>query len=242
MDKRDEQNEPDEQKVAACIRILEEQYGLPRAEIMDPVDLLVMTILSQNTSDTNSLRAFGNLKEAFADYELLLNASTKDVVDSIRTGGLADIKARRIRETLLKIKQLRGMIDLGFLGDMGNDAAMQYLLALPGVGPKTASVVLLFAFGFPFLPVDTHVYRVSRRLGLIPEDVRLEKAQTILEKIVPVEKYLSVHLNLIRHGRLICRARGPRHEECALRSYCDCFQAEAKALNDSNNHPQSALR
>jgi endonuclease III len=238
----DAQGEQDEQKVAACIRILEGQYGVPRAEIMDPVDLLVMTILSQNTSDTNSLRAFGNLKEAFDDYEHLLNASTKDVADSIRAGGLADIKARRIRETLLKIKQDRGMIDLGFLGDMGKDAAMQYLLALPGVGPKTASVVLLFAFRFPFLPVDTHVYRVSRRLGLIPEDVKLEKAQTILEKIVPVEKYLSVHLNMIRHGRLICRARGPRHEECALRPYCDCFQAEPKALNDSNNHPQSALR
>jgi len=245
MDKRDEQNGlngQDDQKVAACIRILEEQYGLPRAEIMDPVDLLVMTILSQNTSDTNSLRAFGNLKEAFADYERLLNATTKDVADSIRAGGLADIKAGRIRETLLKIKQDRGMIDLGFLGDMGKDAAIEYLLALPGVGPKTASVVLLFAFGLPFLPVDTHVYRVSRRLGLIPEDVKLEKAQTILERIVPVEKYLSVHLNMIRHGRIICRARGPRHEECALRSYCDCFQAEPKALNDSNNHPQSALR
>jgi endonuclease-3 len=213
----------DEHKVEACIRILEEQYGVPQRDEIDPVDLLVMTILSQNTSDTNSLRAFGNLKKAFGDYELLLNASTPIVADKIRAGGLAEIKARRIKETLHKIKTDRGAIDLGFLGHMGKDAAMQYLLSLPGVGPKTASVVLLFAYGLPFLPVDTHVYRVSRRLGLVAEDVKPEKVQLVLERIIPVEKYLSLHLNLIRHGRLICRARGPRHEECALRSYCDCY-------------------
>jgi endonuclease-3 len=100
---------------------------------------------------------------------------------------------------------------------------MAYLLSLPGVGPKTASVVLLFAFGKPFLPVDTHVYRVSRRLGLVAEDVRPEKAQPILELLVPVEKYLSLHLNLINHGRLICRARVPKHEDCALRNCCDHY-------------------
>ena len=106
---------------------------------------------------------------------------------------------------------------------MGKEEAMAYLLSLPGVGPKTASVVLLFAFSMPFLPVDTHVYRVSRRLGLLAEDVRPEKAQPILERIVPVEKYLSLHLNLITHGRLICRARVPRHEECALRNCCGYY-------------------
>lgn len=217
------QNRMVEHKVEACIRILEKQYGVPQPEEIGPVDLLVMTILSQNTSDTNSLRAFGNLKTEFSDYEQLLAAATETVAGSIRAGGLAEIKAKRIKETLLKIKTDKGAIDLGFLGDMGKDAAMQYLLSLPGVGPKTASVVLLFAFGQPFLPVDTHVYRVSRRLGLVAEDISLEKSQTILEKIVPVEKYLSIHLNMIRHGRLICRARGPRHEECALRLYCDCY-------------------
>lgn len=213
----------DEHRVEVCIRILEEQYGVPQRDEIDPVDLLVMTILSQNTSDTNSLRAFGNLKRAFGDYELLLGASTETVAESIRAGGLAEIKARRIKETILKIKTDNGAIDLGFLGHLGKDEAMQYLLSLPGVGPKTASVVLLFAYGLPFLPVDTHVYRVSRRLGLLAEGVSPEKAQTILEKVVPVEKYLSFHLNLIKHGRLICRARGPRHEECALRSICDCY-------------------
>ncbi len=213
----------DESKVAKCIAILENEYGVPQPDGIDPVDLLVMTILSQNTSDTNSLRAFALLKGAFCNYEKALAASDEAVADAIRPGGLAEIKARRIKEALVRIKQDAGAISLSFLADMGKKEAMAYLISLPGVGPKTASVVLLFAFSMPFLPVDTHVYRVSRRLGLLAEDVRPEKAQPILERIVPVEKYLSLHLNLITHGRLICRARLPRHEECALRNCCGYY-------------------
>ena len=213
----------DRQRVATCISLLEEQYGISHPDERDPVDLLVMTILSQNTSDTNSLRAFALMKSAFCDYEEIIAASEEALADSIRPGGLADIKARRIKEALVRIKQDAGAISLSFLADIEKEEAMAYLLSLPGVGPKTASVVLLFAFSMPFLPVDTHVYRVSKRLGLLSEDVRPEKAQQILERIVPVEKYLSLHLNLIAHGRLICRARGPRHEECALRSCCDYY-------------------
>ena len=213
----------DRQRVATCISLLEEQYGIPHPEETDPVNLLVMTILSQNTSDTNSLRAFALLKSAFYDYEEILKAPDEAVADSIRTGGLGEIKARRIKGALVRIKQDVGAISLSFLADIGKEEAMAYLLSLPGVGPKTASVVLLFAFGMPFLPVDTHVYRVSRRLGLVAEDVRPEKSQPILERIVPVEKYLSLHLNLIKHGRLICQARVPRHEKCALRNCCDHY-------------------
>lgn len=219
----------DRQRAATCIALLEEQYGVPQPGEIDPVDLLVMTILSQNTSDTNSLRAFTHLKGAFADYEKLLAASDEAVADIIRSGGLADIKARRIKEALAQIRQYGGSISLSFLADMGKEEAMAYLLSLPGVGPKTASVVLLFAFGMPFLPVDTHVYRVSRRLGLVGEDVRAEKVQAILEGAVPAEKYLSLHLNLIKHGRLICRARGPKHEVCALRNCCDYYLQSQKA-------------
>ncbi len=211
------------QRVEACIRLLEEQYGIPQTEERDPVDLLVMTILSQNTSDTNSLRAFARLKSAFCDYDLVLAATDEVVAESIRAGGLAEIKARRIKEALFRIKQDAGAISLSFLADMKKDEAMAYLLSLPGVGPKTASVVLLFAFSMPFLPVDTHVYRVCHRLGLLDEAVSPEKAQSILERAVPVEKYLSLHLNLITHGRRICRARNPRHEECALRDCCDYY-------------------
>jgi endonuclease-3 len=211
------------QRVLTCISLLEEQYGIPKPDERDPVDLLVMTILSQNTSDINSLRAFAHLKSAFCDYEKVLVAPDEAVADSIRAGGLAEIKARRIKEALSRIKQDARTISLSFLADREKDEAMAYLQSLPGVGPKTASVVLLFAFSMAFLPVDTHVYRVSRRLGLLPEDIRLEKAQPILEKIVPVEKYLSLHLNLIAHGRLICRARNPKHEECVLRNCCDYY-------------------
>ena len=211
------------QKTATCISLLEEQYGIPRPDETNPVDLLVMTILSQNTSDTNSLKAFASLKSAFASYEAVLAAPEEAVADSIRSGGLADIKARRIKEALDRIKRDSGTITLAFLADMKKEMAMQYLLDLPGVGPKTASVVLLFAFGMPFLPVDTHVLRLSHRLGLVGEKVGPERAQSILEKIVPTEKYLSLHLNLIRHGRLICRARGPRHEECCLKSCCEYY-------------------
>jgi endonuclease-3 len=213
----------DRQKVATCISLLEEQYGIPYPDKRDPVDLLVMTILSQNTSDTNSLRAFALLKSRFGGYEEILAAPEEAVADSIRTGGLADMKARRIKETLARIKQYAGSVELGFLAGMKKEEAMGYLLSLPGVGPKTASVVLLFAFGKPFLPVDTHVFRLSRRLGLVGGEVRPEKAQAALERIVPPEKYLALHLNLIRHGRLVCRARGPRHEECVLKSCCDYY-------------------
>jgi len=213
----------DRQRIATCIALLEEQYGIPLPDERDPVDLLVMTILSQNTSDTNSLRAFALLKSRFCSYEEILSSPEEAVADSIRKGGLADMKTRRIKETLARIKQDAGSISLGFLAGMKNEDAMAYLLSLPGVGPKTASVVLLFAFAMPFLPVDTHVYRLSRRLGLVEEGVRPEKAQAILERIVPADKYLSLHLNLIRHGRLVCRARAPRHEQCGLKSCCDNF-------------------
>jgi endonuclease-3 len=213
----------DRQRIATCIALLEEQYGIPLPDERDPVDLLVMTILSQNTSDTNSLRAFALLKSRFYSYEEILTSPEEAVADSIRKGGLADMKARRIKETLARIKQDAGSISLGFLAGMKNEDAMAYLLSLPGVGPKTASVVLLFAFAMPFLPVDTHVYRLSRRLGLVEEGVRPEKAQAILERIVPADKYLSLHLNLIRHGRLVCRARAPRHEQCGLKSCCNYF-------------------
>ncbi|MDD1739327.1 MAG: endonuclease III, partial [Methanothrix sp.] len=139
----------DRQRVADCIARLEEEYGIPRPDDEDPVDLLVKTILSQNTSDTNSLRAFAQLKSRFPDYETLLAAPDEAVADSIRSGGLAEIKARRIKEALNRIKEDNGEITLASLAGMKKEVAMSYLLSLPGVGPKTASIVLLFAFGMP---------------------------------------------------------------------------------------------
>jgi endonuclease III len=218
-------------KFELCISILEETYGVPLAEEICPEDLLVQTILSQNTSDVNSLRAFGKLKSTYPDYDSILDAPEVEVADVIRAGGLADIKARRIKEALGAIKRDRGAVNLKFLRGMSLDDATRYLMALPGVGPKTTAVVLLFAFGFPTMPVDTHVYRVSQRLGLVPEKVSIVEAQRVLEKCTPPDKYFSLHLNLIRHGRRVCRARGPMHERCALRDVCDCY-IQAKGLND----------
>ncbi len=213
-------------KVVKCIRILEDLYGIPKASAIDPIDLLVETILSQNTSDVNSIRAFGRLKSAYPDYTLLLSAPEQEISEIIRIGGLPEIKARRIKGALERVKNDAGTIDLGFLKGMDKDAARDCLLSIPGVGPKTAAVVLLFSFGMPFMPVDTHVYRVSRRLGLVPEDAKIEEAERILEEITPTDKYLSLHLNLIRHGRLICKARDPRHDKCSLRPICDyCMRA-----------------
>jgi endonuclease-3 len=228
-------------KARQCIEMLEELYGAPVAARVDPLDLLVMTILSQNTTDVNSLKAYRSLKSAFPDYEDILISREKDIARLIKVGGLGEIKAQRIREALQRIKYDSSSLDLSFLEGLGKEAAMEYLLSLPGVGTKTASVVLLFGFGFPFMPVDTHVYRVSQRLGLIPKGASLEKAQRILEGTVPQEKYLSLHLNLIRHGRSICRARNPLHEQCGLRTICDYYLG-AQALNERKAHPRSALR
>jgi endonuclease-3 len=213
-------------KAEQCAQILEDLYGIPQAGQIDPIDLLVQTMLSQNTTDTNSFRAFRNLKTVYPGYEELLAASEEDIARLIKVGGLADMKARRIKEAILKIKSDAGAIDLSFLADLDVAEAKEYLIALPGVGPKTAAVVLLFAFSFPIMPVDTHVYRVSRRLGLVPEKASIKETQRILEGITPQCKYLSLHINLITHGRRICRARNPLHEICALRHLCDfCLRA-----------------
>lgn len=207
-------------KVKKCIQSLEDLYGIPEVEWIDPVDLLVATILSQNTTDKNSLKAFGNLKSSYPDYESLLSAPEAQIEEKIRVGGLSEMKANRIVAALKKIKADAGSVDLGFIGKLDLTEARDYLISLPGVGPKTAAVVLLFAFHKATMPVDTHVFRVSKRIGLVPEDASIKEAQAVLEKITPRDKYMSLHLNLIRHGRLICKARNPLHSDCALRDIC----------------------
>ncbi|MBN1322891.1 MAG: endonuclease III [Methanotrichaceae archaeon] len=213
-----------EEKVLDCIGILERIYGHPVLEGRDPLDLLVITILSQNTSDTNSERAFAALKEAYPDYGRMLLAPTKEVASQIRPGGLSKIKAPRIKEGLARVLERAGSMDLGFLGDMSLEEGREFLLSLPGVGPKTAAVVLLFGFGLPTMPVDTHVHRVASRLGLVPQKASIERAQEVLEGVVPPDKYLSMHLNLIKHGRAVCRARSPLCSACALDEICNFRQ------------------
>ncbi|MCJ7446027.1 MAG: endonuclease III [Methanotrichaceae archaeon] len=213
-----------QEKAEIIIELLEGLYGQPVAKHMNPLDLLVCTILSQNTTDVNSIRAFNRLKEAYPYYEALLYAPNHEICEKIRVGGLGEIKTHRIKEALKKVKKDFGSIDLESLRSKDKDSAKEYLLSLPGVGPKTASVVMLFSLQLLAMPVDTHVYRVSRRLGIIPDKSSIKVAQEILERITPPSKYLSLHINLIRHGRKICRARNPLHNQCNLQDICDYYR------------------
>jgi len=215
-------------KVLRVHQLLLGHYGEPvLKEQRDPLDELVMTILSQNTSDVNSGRAYKSLRRRFPVWEEVLEAQTDDVTESIRSGGLANIKASRIQNILRKLQKERGALDLDFLRGMAVAEGREYLDALPGVGPKTAACVLLFSLHKPALPVDTHVHRVARRLALIPDKASAEKAQVLLEEAVPQEAYYPFHLNMIRHGRTLCKAKNPRCENCPMIQECEHVQSLA---------------
>jgi endonuclease-3 len=187
---------------------------------MPPVDELVSTILSQNTNDVNRDRAFAALQEAFPTWESVRDAPAQAVVQAIRPAGLANQKGPRIQAVLQAISEERGSLDLRFLRRMPPEQAMAWLMRFKGVGRKTASIVLLFSLGMPAFPVDTHIYRLSGRLGLRPEHCSLEQAHDLLARTFPSETYYAAHLNLIRHGREVCHARKPACPECTLRRMC----------------------
>jgi len=190
----------------------------------DPVATLVNTILSQNTNDVNRDKAYERLKERFTNWEQVRDAPKEKVIEAIRPAGLGPTKGPRIQGALETITEQEGKITLDFLRGMSTEEARQWLTDLPGVGPKTAAIVLCFALGKPAFPVDTHVHRVSQRLGLIPEGTSREKAHDILEDIVPGEHYYAFHLNLIAHGRAVCHARDPECERCALWDDCRYYE------------------
>jgi endonuclease-3 len=203
------------------IHLLREEYGEPEWRPHgDAMAELVLTLLSQNTSDTNSGRAFSRLLQRFPDWQSVLDAPLPEVEETIRPGGLAPTKAPRLQAMLAEIKARRGSFDLSFLTDLPVDQAREWLRTLPAVGPKTAACVLLFGLGMPGLPVDTHVHRVSIRLGLVPAKLTPEKAQTLLEATVPAEDHYRFHILLIRHGRHVCSARAPACTACPLLPHC----------------------
>jgi endonuclease-3 len=205
------------------------EYGEPTwRPHMDPVSELVSTILSQNTNDVNRDAAFDRLRRRFATWEQVRDADTNAVVEAIRTAGLANQKGPRIQEALQFITEERGELELGFLADWPVEEAKAWLTSMNGVGPKTAAIVLLFSLGRPAFPVDTHVHRVTKRLGLIGPRVSREKAHEELEHLVPEKDYYSFHLNLIRHGRAVCTSRNPRCTECPLRDLCDYYRAQVQ--------------
>jgi endonuclease-3 len=203
------------------IDLLAAQYGEPpRRPRRDPLDELVLGVLSQNTSDVNSGRAFARLKNAFAGWQSVLAAERLRVEEAIRPGGLAPTKAARIQAMLADILERRGAFDVSFLTDLPLEEAKSWLRSLPGVGPKTAAVVLLFSLGRPAFPVDTHVHRVLRRVGLVPSKASAVQAQEMLEPRLAPEDVYAFHMYLITHGRRTCLARRPRCPECHLRHRC----------------------
>jgi len=196
-------------------------YGRPVwRNPLPPVDELISTILSQNTNDLNRDRAFESLRRHFPTWELVRDASPEAVRDAIRPAGLANQKAPRIQQVLQSISGERGSLDLYFLADLPLEESRAWLMKFKGVGPKTAAIVLLFSLGRPAFPVDTHIYRVTGRIGLLTDRMTVQAAHTHLEKLLPPETYYAAHLNLIRLGREVCAARKPACPRCPLRSLC----------------------
>lgn len=203
-----------------------EFYGYPQwRNPLPPVDELVSTILSQNTNDVNRDVAFYALKEKFPTWEQVRDAPVKKVIAAIRTAGLGNQKGPRIQQALRSITKTRGELSLEFLRDLSPEEAKAWLTQFKGVGPKTAAIVLQFSLDKPAFPVDTHIYRVTGRIGLRPAKMNVEKAHEYMEKTFPPETYYAAHLNIIRLGREICQARKPKCPECPLQNLCDYYAA-----------------
>ena len=222
-----------ERRIRKILGLLNKAYGAPAPlRKSDPVDELVRTVLSQNTNDRNSLAAFDVLKKHFRSWEGLLRTDTRRVAGLIKHAGLANIKAKRIKEVLTEIKRREGRISLAALQGMDVGEGLAYLRSLKGVGPKTAACVLLFSFGKPTMPVDTHIFRVSKRLGLIDPRLSIEDAHRVLSDMVPKHLIYEFHLGIIEHGRRTCKAQNPGCGFCVLYNMC---RFKDKALYRARN-------
>lgn len=216
---------PPRRRVRAIRDRLREMYGVPVNEPhRDPIGSLIHTVLSQHTNDRNSGRAYASMRERFPSWEEVRDAAPAELEDAIRSGGLAKQKVPRIQAIL---EQLGDPPDLGWTETAPAEESREYLLGLPGVGRKTAACVLIFSWDIPEIPVDVHVHRVGGRLGLFPAKASFEKAHDEMLAIVPPEDAYELHVNLIRHGRTLCRPK-PRCGECELRRMCPWYRHEAE--------------
>ncbi len=215
---------PERRRVIALRDRLREMYGRPvNSPHGEPVGELVKTVLSQHTNDRNRDRAFAALRERFPSWEAVRDAPVEEVEEAIRPGGLARQKAPRIQAIL---ERLGEPPELGWTRDAPREESLEFLLSLPGVGRKTAACVLIFTWGIPEIPVDVHIHRVGGRLGLFPEKASFERAHDEMLAVVPPQDAYELHMNLIRHGREVCRPK-PRCGECALRRMCPWATAHA---------------
>jgi endonuclease-3 len=222
----EEERQASEKPVRYIIQNLERTYGVPSNEgASDPLDMLIQIILSQATSDTNSHRTFAALKKRFPTWDAALRARASTIAGTIRSGGLANQKAAVIKDVLRQIKEEHDTLDLSFLHKLSPDEAVSYLSQFRGIGPKTIACTLLFACRKEIFPLDTHIFRILRRVGLIPQKCTDRRAHEIMNRIVPKGKFYSFHVNLIRHGRSLCRPRDPLCDGCPIVEYCDYGQS-----------------
>ena len=216
---------PRKQRVRAIGDRLRSMYGRPRAEPhRQPIAELVKTVLSQHTNDRNRDRSFAQLRERYPSWEAVRDAPLEELEEAIRPGGLARQKAPRIQAILARLGEPP---DLDWTERAPREESLEFLLALPGVGRKTAACVLIFTWGIPEIPVDVHVHRVGGRLGLFPAKASFERAHDEMLAIVDPADAYELHMNLIRHGRELCRPK-PRCDECELRRMCPWYRAERK--------------
>lgn len=213
------------EKTARTARILEEVLGIPEVHNpLPPLDNLMLTLLSQNTNDVNRDKAYDRLRQQFPSWEMVMNADVQKIAAAIRSAGLANQKSQRMQAILRWIVERYGKLDLAFLCDMDQQEVIETFCQLKGIGIKTISVVLAFSCGVDIFPVDTHVHRLCNRIGLVkPPTTSAEKTFYQMQANVPAGKAFSFHLNLITHGRTICKARSPLCEQCSLRQLCDYY-------------------
>lgn len=199
-------------------------YGEPGWTRLDGVSELVATILSQNTNDGNRDLAYARLRARFPTWEAVRDAPTEAVIDAIKPAGLANQKGPRIQSALRRITDERGELNIDFLAALPVEEARRWLLSINGIGPKTAAIALLFCYDKPVFPVDTHVHRVTGRLGLRDPKLAADQTHELMDALCPPGAHFAFHLNLIRLGREVCHARNPACERCPLQRHCDDYQ------------------
>ena len=216
-------------KYAPIAAALTEVYGeLDWTRNQDGMDELISCILSQSTNDTNRDRAFAQLKARFPNWEAVRFAALDDLTDAVRPAGLANQKAPRIQAALEVIFEKAGEYSIDFLNELPLDEAKAWLVSLKGIGPKTAAIVLCFAYGRPAFPVDTHIYRVCKRVGFLPAKLSADDAHPVMEAIAPPADYYQFHIQVIQHGRDTCHARKPACGRCPISGHCDYFADESQ--------------